>query len=215
MDLFDCFGVEDFHYNNKRCHLCSKDKGKSRCEAILMTHKFKVFMKISVFKSSAKYLWMFHRPPALHESTSHSEEQICTVNINSLILFQYVMSPAESRSPFVIFQVCPSGCSLWSAGKNPTQSQCGHLWFISFSTRWRCDSRVCCVHKREEEEIYEKVCVFIWWITADTVSLHDCCWKPLFLRPHLIVLIFKTKKIFCFCLPYLSVWLVDLLLMNI
>ncbi len=104
------------------------------------------------------------------------------------------MSPAESRSPFVIIKCVLLDVPYDHLEKG--QSQCGHLWFISVNTRPGCDSRACCVHKREEEEMYETayVCVYLMDNSGHSGSLCGCSWKSLFSWPHLHCIDFHNDK---------------------
>ncbi len=110
------------------------------------------------------------------------------------MLLQYAMSPAESRSPFVIIK-----CVLLDVPYDQlekAQRQCGHLWFISVNTRSGCDSSACCVHKREEEEIHETayVCVYLMDNSGHSSSLCGCNWISLFWWPHLHCIDFHNDK---------------------
>ncbi len=104
------------------------------------------------------------------------------------------MSPAESRSPFVIIKCVLLDVPYDHLEKG--QSQCGHLWFISVNTCPGCDSRACCVHKREEEEMYETayVCVYLMDNSGHSGSLCGCSWKSLFSWPHLHCIDFHNDK---------------------
>lgn len=137
-------------------------------------------------------------------------------NINSPTLFQYAMSFAESRSPFVIIQVCPSRSSLWPARENTASVGTSGLSLFTHVRDVTAGPAVCIKGKRKRF-MRQHSCVFIWWITTDTVSFCGFSWEPYFHDHTLIVSIFIMIKehLFVWCPIYPDDHSLDLLLLKL